>query len=48
MNIVPPIHCFTVPELEAVMEGAGFHIVESAVWNNKNAVHWIVARKQSL
>jgi len=46
MNIAPPIFSLTVTELKTVLVGAGFDIAESEIWDRKNAVHWIIARKQ--
>jgi len=46
MRLAPRIHGLTVLDLEAGIAGADFDIAESEVWDRKNAVHWIVARKR--
>ena len=46
VKLAPPILSLTVRELEAEIAGADFDIAESKDWDPKNAIHWIVARKQ--
>lgn len=45
-KLLPPIRCFTVPELEAAVSAAGFEVVESREWDRRNAVQWVVARRR--
>ena len=46
MNVMPPILSLTILELKAKIAGSGFDITESDIWDRKNAVHWIIARKR--
>jgi 2-polyprenyl-3-methyl-5-hydroxy-6-metoxy-1,4-benzoquinol methylase len=41
----PPILNFTITELEALVSNSNFEISETKIWDEKNAVQWIVARK---
>ena len=41
----PPVLSFTITELEALVSNSNFEISETKIWDEKNAVHWIVARK---
>lgn len=45
LGLAPPIRGFTIPELEALVSGSKFEIIETQMWDEKNAVQWIVARK---
>lgn len=46
MRLVPKILSLTALDLEAGIAGAGFDIAESEVWDRKNAILGIVARKR--
>lgn len=45
LRLVPAILSLTVAELEALVSGSDFEIVETKIWDKKDAVQWIVARK---
>ncbi len=45
-GFAPPIRSMTFAELEAVVSGNGFEILESEVWDEKSAVQRVVARKE--
>lgn len=47
VKMVPPILSLTASELKAGIAGTGFDIAESAVWDRKKAMQWIVARKRA-
>ncbi len=44
-GLAPTIRSFTVAELEALVSGSTFEMCETTMWDEKNAVQWIVARK---
>lgn len=45
MGVVPAIYSFTFADLEALIFNGNFNVVETTLWDKKNAVQWIVARK---
>ena len=45
LELAPPIHSLTFAELEASVSAAGFEVLESATWDEKDAVRRVVARK---
>lgn len=45
LGLAPSILNLTIAELESLVAGAGFEIVESKIWDEENAVQWIGARK---
>ena len=45
VGVAPPIRSLTFAELESLVSGSGFEIVEATIWDEKSAVQWIVARK---
>jgi len=45
VGVAPYIRSLTITELELLVSSSGFDIVESEIWDEKNAVQWIVARK---
>ncbi len=45
LGLAPKIHDLSSSELESLMSGNGFEIVESKIWDRKNALQWTVARK---
>ncbi len=44
-GFAPPIRSLTIAELESLVSSGGFEILETRVWDAKDAVHRIVARK---
>ena len=44
--MAPAIRGLKIIELEALISSCNFEIIESKVWEEKNAVQWIVARKK--
>ena len=45
LGLAPTIRSFAIPELESLVSSGNFEIFESELWDEKNAVQWIVARK---
>ena len=45
VGIAPYIRSLTITELESLVSNGGFEIIENRIWDEKNAVQWIVARK---
>jgi len=45
LRIAPTIRSLTIVELESLVSSSGFEIFETKIWDEKNAVQWIVARK---
>ena len=45
-GFAPPIHSMTFGELESVVSGNGFEILETEIWDEKGAVQRVVARKK--
>ena len=45
MGVAPYIRSLTITELESLLSGSDFEILESKIWDEKNAIQWIVARK---
>lgn len=45
VGIAPYIRSLTITELELLVSSSEFHILASEIWDEKNAVQWIVARK---
>ncbi len=45
LGIAPPILSLTVEELESLVSSSDFEIFETKIWDEKNALQWIVARK---
>ncbi len=45
LRIAPTICSLTIVELESLVSTSGFEIFETKIWDEKNAVQWIVARK---
>ena len=43
--VAPYIRSLTITELESLVSSSGFEIIENVIWDEKNAVQWIVARK---
>jgi len=46
MGVAPYIRSLTIAELESLVSGSDFEILEAKNWDDKNAIHWIVARKR--
>jgi len=44
-RVAPYIRSMTVTELELLVSGSDFEILETKIWDEKNAIQWIVARK---
>ncbi len=45
VGYAPYIGNLTISELESLVSSSNFKIIETKMWNKKNAVQWIVARK---
>jgi len=45
VGIAPLILSLTITELESLVSSSNFEIFETKIWDEKNAVQWIVARK---
>jgi len=45
LGIAPPILSLSIAELESLVSSSNFEISETKIWDEKNAVQWIVARK---
>ncbi len=45
LRIAPTIRSLTIVELESLVSSSGFEIFETKIWDEKNAVQWIIARK---
>ena len=45
LGIAPPILSLTVEELESLVSSSDFEIFETKIWDEKNALQWIVPRK---
>ncbi len=45
VGIAPLIISLTIAELESLVSSSNFKIFETKIWDEKNAVQWIVARK---
>jgi ubiquinone/menaquinone biosynthesis C-methylase UbiE len=45
VGVAPYIRSLTITELEFLVSSSDFDILESDIWDEKNAVQWIVARK---
>ena len=45
VGVAPYIRSLTITELEFLVSSSDFDILESEIWDEKNAVQWIVARK---
>ena len=45
VGVAPYIRSLTITELEFLVSSSDFDIFESEIWDEKNAVQWIVARK---
>ena len=45
VGVAPYIRSLTITELESLVSSGGFEIIETRTWDEKNAIHWIIARK---
>jgi len=45
IKLAPKITSFTVEEMESFVSHSDFEILETKMWEKKNAVQWIVAKK---
>jgi len=45
VGIAPMIQSFRIAALESLVSGCGFEILETKIWDKRNAIQWIVARK---
>jgi ubiquinone/menaquinone biosynthesis C-methylase UbiE len=45
LRFAPTIRSLTIAELESLVSNSNFEIFETKIWDEKNAVQWIVARK---
>jgi ubiquinone/menaquinone biosynthesis C-methylase UbiE len=46
LGVAPTIHSVTGSELESLVSNSHFEIIGTRLWDAKNRVHWIVARKR--
>ena len=46
LGLVPTVHSFTVADLESLVSGENFKILETKIWNKKHGSQWILARKE--
>ncbi len=46
VGVAPYIRSLTITELESLVSGSNFEILEAKNWDEKNAIQWIVARKK--
>ncbi len=46
LRFAPTIRSLTIAELESLVSNSNFEIFETKIWDEKNAVQWIVARKK--
>jgi 2-polyprenyl-3-methyl-5-hydroxy-6-metoxy-1,4-benzoquinol methylase len=46
LGLAPTIYSLSSGELESLVSCGGFEILESEIWDEKNALQWIVARKR--
>jgi ubiquinone/menaquinone biosynthesis C-methylase UbiE len=45
LGLAPTIISLRIAELESLVASGNFEIIENEIWDEKNAVQWIVARK---
>jgi len=45
LGVAPSILSFTIAELASLVSSGNFEILENEIWDERNAVQWIVARK---
>ncbi len=45
VGVAPPILSLTIPELKSLISRSKFEIIENKIWDEKDALQWIVARK---
>ncbi len=45
LGLAPTIRSLTIAESESLVSSSNFEIFETKIWDEKNAVQWIVARK---
>jgi len=45
LGLAPTIRSLTIAELESLVSRSNFEIFDTKIWDDKNAVQWIVARK---
>jgi len=45
VGVAPYIRSLTITELESLVSSGDFEIIETRTWDEKNAIHWIIARK---
>ena len=45
LRLAPTIRSLTIAELESLVSNSNFEIIETKIWDERNAVQWIVARK---
>ncbi len=44
-GLAPTIRSLTIAELESLVSGGNFEIFQTEMWDEQNAIQWIVARK---
>ncbi len=45
LGFAPPIHSLTFAELESLVASSGFEILENEIWDERDAIERVVARK---
>jgi ubiquinone/menaquinone biosynthesis C-methylase UbiE len=45
VGFAPQIRDLTITDLESLVSSSNFQILETKIWDEKSAVHWVVARK---
>ena len=45
LGLAPTIISLRIAELESLVTSGNFEIIENEIWDEKNALQWIVARK---
>jgi len=44
--MAPPILNLTITDLESIISGSNFEIVETEMWDEESKIQWVVARKK--
>ena len=45
VGVAPYIRSLNITELESLVSGSSFEIIENRIWDERNAIRWIVAKK---
>jgi len=46
LGMAPPILNLTITDLESIISGSNFEIVETEMWDEESKIQWVVARKK--